>query len=162
MPEPFQVREAQPKDRRILQDFHRRLYIEHRDRVVAPENVALVAYRDYERMLAEDLTALMADRSALVLVADSGSTVVGYITGRVRVEPRRVLPRRGVVEDWYVTEASRGAGVGRALLAELERCFLGRGCDVVESGTWAGNHDARRAHEALGFREIRVTYRKPT
>jgi ribosomal protein S18 acetylase RimI-like enzyme len=85
---------------------------------------------------------------------------LGYITGRVTVEPRRVLPRRGVVEDWYVAPDSRGAGVGSSLLHELEARFAAAGCEVIESATWSSNEGARRAHDALGFREIRVMYRK--
>ena len=160
MSDDVEVRDAAQSDREALEAFHRNLYIGHRDRVVDTGDLPLVDYRDYERILAEDLASLLSDRGALVLVAESGGRVVGYITGRVRVESRRVLPRRGIVEDWYVDPAARGAGVGRALLAELEQRFAGRGCDVVESATWAGNDGARRAHEALGFREIRVMYRK--
>ena len=85
---------------------------------------------------------------------------VGYITGRVTVEARRLLPRRGVVEDWYVVPASRGSGAGALLLLEIEGRFAAAGCEVIESATWSGNEGARRAHGALGFREIQVMYRK--
>ena len=160
MPPGAQVREARAEDREVLDVLHRCLYVEHRDRVVDPNDLPLIDYRDYERILAEDLAELLADRSAIVLVAESGGRVVGYITGRVRVEARRVLPRRGIVEDWYVEETARGDGTGRTLLRELERRFAGRGCDVIESATWVGNEGARKAHESLGFREVRVMYRK--
>ena len=56
---------------------------------------------------------------------------------------------------------SRGSGAGALLLRELEKRFIAAGCEVIESATWAGNEGARRAHDALGFREIRVMYRKP-
>jgi ribosomal protein S18 acetylase RimI-like enzyme len=156
------VREGREEDRGSLQGFHRELYVVHRDHVLEADDVPLVDYRDYEQVLADDLAALLSDRSAIVLVAEIDGRIVGYITGRVRVEPRRVLPRRGIVEDWYVDETVRGSGVGRALFEELERRFSGRGCDVVESATWANNDGARKAHEALGFREIRVMFRKRT
>lgn len=160
MPPAIEVREAQESDYAALLGFHRRLYEEHRDRVVPREDLPLIAYHDYERILADDLRALLADRGAIVLVAERDSTPVGYITGRVLVEARRVLPKRGVVEDWYVDEGLRGAGLGARLLTELERRFAARGCEVVESATWSGNESARRTHDALGFHEIRVLYRK--
>lgn len=156
----IEVREAREEDRDTLLRFHKSLYEGHRDRVVAQEDLPLIAYRDYGRILADDLRALMGDPSALVLVAESDSETIGYITGRVTVESRRVLPRRGIVEDWFVRQSARGAGVGTVLLRELEKRFADRGCEVMESATWSGNEDARRAHEALGFREIRVVYRK--
>jgi ribosomal protein S18 acetylase RimI-like enzyme len=154
------VRDAREDDRDTLFRFHKGLYEAHRDRVVAQEDLPLIAYRDYERILADDLRALMTDRNAHVLLAETDDAAVGYITGRVTTESRRILPRKGVIEDWYVEEAARGAGVGALLLRELEKRFVENGCQVIESATWSGNDGARRAHDALGFREIRVIYRK--
>ncbi|NNE17972.1 MAG: GNAT family N-acetyltransferase [Myxococcales bacterium] len=156
----FEVRETDDSDREVLMSFHRSLYRAHRDEVVAEQDRGLIEYRDYERVLLDDLQALLNDPSSHVLLAESQGVAVGYITGRVTVEPRRVLPRRGVVEDWYVVPASRGSGVGASLLRELEGRFAAAGCEVMESATWAANQAARRAHDALGFREIRIMYRK--
>ena len=154
------IREAQESDREALLSFHKSLYQGHRDQVVAEEDLPLIAYRDYERLLADDLRALLADRSSHVLLAESGGEAVGYITGKVAVEHGRVLPRKGIVEDWYVSPQARGQGVGAQLLRELEARFAAAGCDVIQSATWTANQGARRAHEALGFKEIRVMYRK--
>jgi len=156
----FEVREADDSDRQVLMSFHQSLYQAHRDEVVAEQDRPLIEYLDYERILRDDLQALLDEPSSHVLLAESQGVAVGYITGRVTVEPRRVLPRRGVVEDWYVVPASRGSGVGASLLRELERRFAAAGCEVMESATWAANQGGRRAHDALGFREIRVLYRK--
>jgi len=156
----IEVREADDSDRDVLMGFHQSLYQDHRDEVVAKNDLPLIEYRDYERILRDDLDALLRDRSSHVLVAESQGVAVGYITGRVTMEPRRVLPRRGVVEDWYVMPASRASGVGAVLLRELEERFAAAGCELIESATWSGNEGARRAHDALGFREIRVMYRK--
>lgn len=160
MDQAFQVRAARETDRDVLLRFHRGLYQDHRDRVVAPEDLPLVEYRDYDRVLRDDLDTLMREPTAHVLVAELDGLAIGYITGRVAVESERVLPRRGVVEDWYVDENARGQRVGRRLLEALERRFLEAGCQVIESATWSGNVGARRVHEALGFREIRLIYRK--
>ena len=156
----IEVREASDADRDVLIRLHQRLYQDHRDEVVAKEDLPLLEYRNYERILRDDLDALLSDRNSHVLVAESQGVAVGYITGRVTVEPRRVLTRRGIVEDWYVVPESRGAGVGARLLRELEERFASVGCEVIESATWSANEGARRAHDALGFREIRVMYRK--
>lgn len=154
------VREAVDSDRDVLMGFHRSLYRSHRDEVVAKEDLPLIEYRDYDRILRDDLDALMRDGSSYVLVAESQGVAIGYITGRLTVEPRRLLPRKGVVEDWYVVPQSRGSGAGAMLMREIGGRFAAAGCEVIESATWAGNEGARRAHDALGFREIRVMYRK--
>jgi GNAT superfamily N-acetyltransferase len=154
------VRVALDSDREVLLGFHKRLYETHRDLVVPRGDLELIAYHDYDRILANDLAALMRDPGAHVLLAESDIGPIGYITGRVTIESRRVLPRRGIVEDWFVAEEARGAGVGRKLLDELQARFAEAGCQVIESATWSSNDGARRAHEAMGFREIRVIYRK--
>ena len=156
----IQVREADGSDRDVLMDFHQSLYQSHREEVVAKEDLPLIEYGDYDRVLRDDLDALMRDQNSHVLVAESQGVAIGYVTGRVTVEARRVLSRRGVVEDWYVTPESRGLGAGALLLREIEAWFAAGGCEVIESATWSGNAGARRAHDALGFREIRVMYRR--
>lgn len=156
----IEVREADASDRNVLMSFHRSLYQDHRDEVVEEEDRQLIEYRDYDRILSDDLQSLLRDRNSHVLVAESQGVALGYITGRVTVDPRRALPRKGVVEDWYVMPKARGTGVGALLLRELQARFAAAGCEVIESATWSGNEGARRAHDALGFREIRVMYRK--
>ncbi len=156
----IQIREADDSDRDVLLDFHQNLYQAHRDLVVAKEDLPLIAYRDYERILRDDLRALLKAQNSHVLLAESKGVAVGYITGRATVEPGRLLPRKGVVEDWFVVPASRGSGTGTLLLHELETRFAAAGCEVVESATWSSNEGARRAHTALGFKEIQVMFRK--
>ncbi len=160
MAQTIEVRDANASDRDALIGFHRSLYQDHRDQVVTTEDLPLLEYRNYDQVLRDDLDALLRDRSSYVLLAESEGAALGYITGRSQTEPDRVLPRRGIIEDWFVVPEARGAGVGAMLLKVLEERFAKSGCEVIESGTWAGNTAARRAHDALGFREIRIIYRK--
>lgn len=157
---PIELREAGKADRETLVRFHHSLYQSHRDEVVAADVLPLIEYGDYARVLEEDINALLAGGNNHILIAESDGMAVGYITGRTVVEPRRMLPARGIVEDWYVNPAHRGQGIGSALLKEIEERFRSAGCEVIESGTWASNERARRAHDSLGFQEIRIIYRK--
>ncbi len=160
MHDKLEVRLANRADRRVLLGFHRSLYEDHRNAVVAPDAVPLIAYRDYAKVLEDDVDSLLRDAESHVLLVEADGTPLGYITGRVVVDPRRVLARRGIIEDWYVEPAHRGRGVGALLLDKLEGRFAAAGCEAIESGTWSSNHGARHAHEALGYEEIRVVYRK--
>ena len=80
--------------------------------------------------------------------------------GHIEVDPRRVLPRKGVIEDWYVMRDERGRGTGKALMTRLLDGFRTDGCQVAESGTWAFNEGARKAHAKSGFIEIEVKFRQ--
>jgi len=164
------IRRATRADRPALVAFHLALYVDHQRRVVPDRAQPLLAYRDWPSTLRGDVDALLADPGAIVLVAetaradrddDPSREVIGYITGHVEEgDPRRVLVRKGVVGDWWVEPSHRQRGVGGRLLDALFDAFRARDCELVESQTWPGNGSARRAHEAAGFDEVKVVYRR--
>lgn len=158
---PVAVRRAGPRDRSVVFGFHRALYQTHRDRVMPDGILPLVGYRDFDAVLREDVDAMLANPEVAVLLAENDGIPVGYVTGHVKYDPRRLARRRGVVGDWYVDETTRGLGVGKQLLETLTAVFREAGCDAMESATWAFNDGARKAHLALGFTEVQITYRKP-
>jgi ribosomal protein S18 acetylase RimI-like enzyme len=148
------------KDRAVVLAFHRALYVEHAATVMDPELAPFYAYKDLEAAMREDVEALLGSPQAAVLIAELDGEAVGYVTGHFEEDERRVLPRKGVVQDWYVKEEARGLGVGKMLLELLEESFAEAGCGVIESTTFPFNAGARKAHERLGFREVQIRYRK--
>jgi ribosomal protein S18 acetylase RimI-like enzyme len=93
------------------------------------------------------LLAREADRLvgyALVHTMPASETWVGdtWVTGPViaELESIAVLPDR------------RGAGIGSALLDEVDRILQERGIDDVVLGALPGNEDAIRLYERRGFR----------
>lgn len=154
------VRRATRKDQATVLRFHHALYVEFRDEIAAPDIIPLFAYKNMEATLREDVEGLLSARSAAVFLAEQAGQAVGYISGHIEVDHRRVLCRRGVVEDWYVADAARGRGIGPRLLNTLIDWFRADGCELVESGTWAFNERARKAHAKAGFTEIEIKLRK--
>lgn len=154
------IRSATRADHAVVLRFHRELYIRHRDELARPDVVPLLAYRDLEGTLRDDVEGLLSGRDTRVLLAEREGEALGYITGHVESDPRRVLVRKGVVEDWFVAKSERAQGTGKLLLDTLLEGFRRDGCTVAESGTWAFNEGARRAHAQAGFLEIEVKYRK--
>lgn len=140
--------------------FHQALYVEFRDQIAAPDIIPLFAYKNMEATLKDDVEGLLGARSAAVFLAEREGQALGYISGHIEVDHRRVLCRRGVVEDWFVADAARGQGVGSRLLATLLDWFRADGCELAESGTWAFNEKARQAHAKAGFTEIEIKLRR--
>lgn len=140
--------------------FHRALYVGYQREVVPPELEATFSYVDLEQVLETDVDTLLADPGRQLLLAELDGRPAGYVTGHVTEAPARSLPRRGVVEDWYVAPEARGRGVGTALMEALLARFRALGCDLVESRTWADNEQGRAVHDRMGFRASLVTYRK--
>jgi GNAT superfamily N-acetyltransferase len=154
------VRIATQRDRPALQMFHRELYVRYRDQIMDPELADLYAYRDLESALRDDVDSLLHNKDCIVMLADRGPNPVGYITGHVETDDRRLLPCKGVVEDWLVSDVERGQGIGKQLMDAMVNVFRQRGCQVLESGTWAFNDHARTAHAKAGFSEIEVRFRR--
>lgn len=140
--------------------FHHALYVEFRDQIAAPDIIPLFAYKDMDATLKDDVEGLLAARSAAVFLAERQGRALGYVSGHIEVDHRRALCRRGVVEDWYVAAHARGQGVGPRLLNALLDWFRADGCELAESGTWAFNHNARKAHAKAGFAEIEIKLRR--
>jgi aminoglycoside 6'-N-acetyltransferase I len=72
--------------------------------------------------------------------------------------------RMGVayLESWFVDDAARGRGVGRALVAACEDWGRAQGSPILASDALLTNLVSQSAHEALGFEEVErsVQYRK--
>lgn len=154
------IRQATRANRALVLRFHRDLYIRYRDEITRPEVLPLFAYKDIDGTLSDDVDGLLRGHDTSVLLALRAGEAAGYVTGHVEQDPRRVLTKKGVVEDWYVLPSERGRGIGQRLLEALLERFRGAGCNVVESGTWAFNEGARKAHAKAGFTEIEVKFRK--
>lgn len=67
------------------------------------------------------------------------------------------------LEGWWVDEGMRRRGVGRALVATVERWARARGLEELASDALLDNVTSQRAHERIGFEEVErlVVYRKP-
>lgn len=127
---------------------------------MSEETKRLYAYRDFHEVLSDDVDAMLRNPATALLLAERDERVIGYITGYIELDKRRILGRKGVVGDWYVLESERGLGVGRALLGELIDVFQKAACNIAEIATWPTNHGTRRFIEAAGFEEVQIVYRQ--
>lgn len=73
------------------------------------------------------LTTLTEEENALLLVAELGGEVVGYVHGEI-VTYLLFAGREMLVSELFVTEAARGRGVGTALMAAIEAEAVKRRC----------------------------------
>ena len=60
----------------------------------------------------------------------------------------------GYLEGWFVDEAFRGLGVGKALVNEAKLWSRSRGCREFASDAEMHNLASQAAHEALGFERV--------
>ena len=80
----------------------------------------------------------------LFLVAERASRLDGAVLGRFD-------GRRGWVNHLAVADASRGLGLGRRLMAELERRFRAKGCPKINLHVEPTNEPACAFYVRLGY-----------
>ncbi len=115
------------------------------------------------RAHAVELEALLraADRAAAFLAFAADGTALGFAEASVRVDYVNGTdgPPVGFLEGLYVAPAARRHGVGRALVAAVERWTHERGCRELASDARLDNAAGHAAHRAYGFEETeRVVY----
>ena len=56
-----------------------------------------------------------------------------------------------MIHDFFLEEAARGKGTGRAMVEEVRRLGLKRGCCRIEVNVVTWNESGRRFYERLAF-----------
>jgi ribosomal protein S18 acetylase RimI-like enzyme len=103
------------------------------------------------------LGSQLRDDEAVVLVADRAGAVVGYIYAGLEPHSWKELrDAAGFIHDIVVDEASRGAGVGRALIEAASTWLKAHGAPRVILWTAERNHAAQRLFEQAGFRRTMI------
>ncbi|MDH3592805.1 MAG: GNAT family N-acetyltransferase [Planctomycetota bacterium] len=123
-------------------------------RPVAGDRAALLALRAalWPETPAADHAREIDEVTTFVAEADDG-TLLGFAEASLRRDPVPGCTTSpvGYLEGWYVAPASRRAGVGRALVAAVERWAAANGCTEMASDALVDNDLGRAAHAALGF-----------
>ena len=113
----------------------------------------------------DEMRAWLARPDAAVFVAArSGGGLAGFAEAATRpyAEGCATSPV-AFLEGWYVDPDVRRRGVGRALVAAVERWACAAGLRELASDALLENVTSHRAHARLGFREIErlVCFSKP-
>lgn len=98
------------------------------------------------------VTARLRLPDTCVLVAEHvNDGVVGVISGRIITNKRYIPDRTGMVDQIFVDERHRRAGVGSQLVAQLCHFFGEQGIDDLSLRYVAGNEEATCFWADLGF-----------
>ena len=110
-------------------------------------------YASYSLITPEGIDQQVAspewDPAGVLFLFDPSGRIVGIIRATVPGE------RRGYLSDIRIEPASRGKGLGRALVAEALSYLVARGVQRAELDTPGENAAAHRLALATGFEEVR-------
>jgi len=97
---------------------------------------------------------------SLVLVAVSGSKVVGLVKADIKdrtfYEPRK----EGAIDEFYILPEFRRGSLGRDLLSSMTEMLKKKGAELITAEFPSQNEIAKRFYTKLGFRSLTNVYAK--
>jgi aminoglycoside 6'-N-acetyltransferase I len=148
------VRQAQVSDQRELAKMRAMLWPQASIEDHRKELDSILRFRMYGTL---PMTILVAH--------DENGALTGFIEVGLRSHADGCDPAHpvGFVEGWFVHEAVRKQGIGRALMRAAEDWARSQGCLEIASDTWIDDLTSIDAHQALGFEVVDrcVHFRKP-
>lgn len=151
------IRKATIDDLAIIQGLNEELCIkEHNefDPNINPKYSFSNAGKEY-------FTFRITRDDSLVLVAESGTDIVGYIAGGfIQKEDYLLSESMAEAENMFVKESHRGQGIGGRLLNEFEKWCKERKVQRIRFVASAANSGAIKLYKSLGAKEVSVTLEK--
>jgi GNAT superfamily N-acetyltransferase len=93
-------------------------------------------------------------RFASVVVGELNGEIIAFVAGRIRTLPPYFGSATvGAISEVFVSDAHRGGGIGRRLLAFALEWFRAQQITRVELQVVAGNPDGIRFYQQLGWHE---------
>jgi aminoglycoside 6'-N-acetyltransferase I len=93
---------------------------------------------------------------AILVSHDQDGALTGFIEVGLRshADGCNAAHPVGFIEGWFVQEAFRKQGIGRALMRSAEAWARNQGCREIASDTWIDDEISLRSHQALGFEVV--------
>ena len=113
-----------------------------------------------QREFVAKFQAIVADDDAAMFAAEVESRLVGFAEAYIRElsgSPWRHGRRYGFLQSLGVTGRHRGHGVGRELVAAVERWAQSRGASEMRVEAWEFDNGPLPFYEALGYATLERT-----
>jgi GNAT superfamily N-acetyltransferase len=104
----------------------------------------------------ERINRLLGSPLHAVFVADADETVVGWIAGELRISLE--TGARAEITGLVVDTTARRAGIGRALVATIERWALENEVDVVLVRSNVTRAEAHPFYVRLGYKQVKTQH----
>lgn len=100
----------------------------------------------------KELMLVLGCNNTVILIAREGNNALGYIKGCIREKsPVYENTKTGMIEELFVKEEARKAGIGRNLVHHLKLWFLNNGISEVIIHVSYDNLLARSFWNSMGF-----------
>jgi len=112
---------------------------------------------EIKKLLKQQYTEWLADKNSIVLVAEVGTKVTGFLVATVNYRTDYSPNTTGNISAVYVEKKFRRRGIGSELVKEACRFFAAKKAKHIYIRYVLGNTEAERFWENLGFKPILLT-----
>jgi GNAT superfamily N-acetyltransferase len=142
------IRKAHPEELKIIQDLNHQLFLFDYER-----DPDLNVQWPYEKDGEEYFRKMIDGEIGVCFVAEVEGKVVGYLAGCGELETPSYRPvKRAELENMFVIEEYRGAGVGTKLANEFIDWSHSKGVQHIFVSAYAGNERAIKFYQKAGFK----------
>jgi aminoglycoside 6'-N-acetyltransferase I len=143
----FTVRQAQVSDQHELAKMRKLLW---------PESSVEEHRKELESVLRSRRNGTLPMMILVSQDQEKGEAPTGFIEVGLRSHADGCNPAQpvGFIEGWFVHEAFRKQGTGRALMRAAEDWAREQGCTEIASDTWIDDKRSLASHQALGFEVV--------
>lgn len=152
------IRRVAPSDEHGLRELWREFgQVFTKEKLARPLGIEwMQQYKNEDEMIEKAATEFATDPKHICFVAEREGVLVGFVSGCLNVDDDRVYDSKGSIEDWFVSEAYRGEGIGRRLWDALMDEFVRQDCSWLELNAFASN-PAIEFYKSQGFTNSTVT-----
>jgi ribosomal protein S18 acetylase RimI-like enzyme len=109
----------------------------------------------------ESFARVLDDKETVVLVAEQGGKVVGFVMGVIEKHPDDLLSAPYVtVQYLYVDEKFRRTGIAKALMQDVENWAADKSLYTLELKVWNNNEPAKALFQSLGYLSLELRMAK--
>ena len=146
------IRKATPDDYCALCELFNEVDALHRDSLPRIFQQPKGAAREADYYL-----GLLTDDNTVILAAEAGEDILGYVHAIVRDAPvfPVFVPRRyAVVDSVVVKSAFKNQGIGRRLMDQAQAWAIAHGATSIELNVYEFNETAIAFYDGLGYRTL--------
>lgn len=93
-------------------------------------------------------------------VFEKNNKLLGYISGEIKSDNRKIIPSVGHIDDWFVSKKYRGKKIGTQLYNQMIKFFKEHSIKIITLGVFNQNKNTYKLYEKMGFKPLDTTLLK--
>ncbi len=94
------------------------------------------------------------------LVFEENNKLLGYISGEIKTDNKKIMSSIGYIDDWFVSKKYRGQKIGKRLYNQMIKFFKEHAIKIIMLGVFNQNKATYKLYEKMGFKPLDTTLLK--